>query len=163
MKKFLTIMLMLLVCISVSSCESKQELKVSIGNPFTEVKTIEEAEKLAGFSIDLPKENFVGDSDRQVRVIKDELIEVSYHGLEKWLVIRKALNTGEEDISGDYNEYPDQITNVINGKEFVFKGQDGKINIVNWKDGDYVYSVNINPGGIGVDYDVVAQMLSQTK
>lgn len=163
MKKFLTIILMMLLCIFVSSCESKEEPEVGIGNPFTEVKTIEEAEKLAGFSINLPKETFVDNPDIQIRVIKDELIEVSYHGSEKWIVIRKGLDKGEEDISGDYNEYPEQITNFVNGRDFIFRGQDGKINVVTWKEGDYMYSVNINPGGIGIDYDVVIQILSQIK
>jgi hypothetical protein len=74
-------------------------------NPFIETKTLEEAQKAAGFSITLPKLDTNYDS-LVYRAMEGRMIEVIYldeYGRE-CCRIRKGLNM-EDDISGIYYEY----------------------------------------------------------
>ncbi len=79
---------------------------VSMANPFTEYKTITGVQKAAGFDISLP-DAFEPYENLIYRAIQTQLIEVIYldDNKEEGYRIRKGRNM-EDDISGDYNEYP---------------------------------------------------------
>lgn len=159
MKSIFSLIFGLVFCLMVVSCAKEREISVEIGNPFIEVETLEEAEEIAGFKITLPENYFDESYEKTIRAIEDKFIEIDYRGLDEWIIIRKSLYDGEEDISGDYNEYPEERTELYGDVKALIRGNEGKINVVSWKDGDYVYSININPGGIGIDEQVFYEMV----
>ena len=110
------ILLMLLLCLAVVSCGKKEEVKEEVAevsttqsqdygvpNPFEIVDTLDEAAKIAGFSLEAPTE-YADYNSLVIQAIADDMIEVIYFDAEKThegLRIRKAVGT--DDISGDYN------------------------------------------------------------
>ena len=60
--------------------------------------------------------------------------------------VRKGIGT--EDVSGDYVNYP-EIKNV-NGKSVTMKGQEEKVVLAIWNDGEYSYAVSVEKS-ISVD------------
>lgn len=161
MKKISVLIFSLLCCLIIVSCVKKQETSIEIINPFVEVNTLKEAEEIAGFQLTLPDNFFDESYERKIRAIGNKFIEVDYRGLDEWIIIRKSLYDGEEDISGDYNEYPEERTEVYGDIKVLLRGNEGKINVISWRDGDYVYSVNINPGGIGIDEEILYEITWQ--
>lgn len=159
MKKISVLIFSLLCCLIIVSCGKKQETSIEMRNPFVEVNTLKEAEEIAGFQLTLPGNFFDEGYERRIMAIENKFIEVDYRGLDEWIIIRKSLYDGEEDISGDYNEYPEERTELYGDIKVLLRGNEGKINVVSWKDGDYVYSVNINPGGIGIDKEIFYEMV----
>lgn len=159
MKKIYVLIFSLLCCLVIVSCDKKQETRIEIIDPFIEVNTLKEAEEISGFQLNLPDNFFDESYERKVRAIENKFIEVDYRSLEEWIIIRKSLYDGEGDISGDYNEYPEHRTEIYGDIKVLLRGNEGKINVISWIDGDYVYSVNINPGGIGIDEDIFYEIL----
>ena len=109
MKKFVSLILLhLIMSIFFVGCGKQKIEQVSqtttIGNPWSDWNTIEEAESAIGFSFGFPE--VVADSYDAVsiRTLNDELIEVVYHDDDFEVCVRKRKGEGQ-DISGDYNEY----------------------------------------------------------
>jgi len=132
MKKLL---LLSMLCLAVLSCGKKEEVKEEVAevsttqsqdygvpNPFEIVDTLDEAAKIAGFSL-----------------------EKTHEGLR----IRKA--NGTDDISGDYNEYKEVNVVKVGELEVTEKGNDGNISIATWTDGTYSYSINVDEALLNVD------------
>jgi len=132
MKKLL---LLSMLCLAVLSCGKKEEVKEEVAevsttqsqdygvpNPFEIVDTLDEAAKIAGFSLEAPTEG---------------------------LRIRKA--NGTDDISGDYNEYKEVNVVKVGELEVTEKGNDGNISIASWTDGTYSYSINVDEALLNVD------------
>ena len=90
---------------------------VSMANPFTEYKTITGVQKAAGFDISLP-DAFEPYENLIYRAIQTQLIEVIYldDNKEEGYRIRKGRNM-EDDISGDYNEYPVEDVLTLGSQE----------------------------------------------
>ena len=117
------ILLISLLCLAVVSCGKKEEVKeevaqateasqpadVGVPNPFEIVDTLDEAAKIAGFSLEAPTE-YADYNSLVIQAIADDMIEVIYFDAEKThegLRIRKAVGT--DYISGDYYEYKEKI------------------------------------------------------
>jgi len=129
------ILLMLLLCLAVVSCGKKDEVTdevteasttqaqdYGVPNPFEIVDTLDEAAKIAGFSLEAPTEG---------------------------LRIRKAVGT--DDISGDYNEYKEENVVKVGELEVTEKGNDGNISVASWTDGTYSYSINVDEALLNAD------------
>jgi len=129
------ILLMLLLCLAVVSCGKKDEVTdevteasttqaqdYGVPNPFEIVDTLDEAAKIAGFSL-----------------------EKTHEGLR----IRKAVGT--DDISGDYNEYKEENIVKVGNLEVTEKGNDGNISVASWTDGTYSYSINVDEALLNAD------------
>lgn len=118
-------------------------------NPFTDNDTLEEAEKNAGFSIQVP-EQVQGVSATAFRNLSQELLEVIYYnGDQEVARIRKG--TGRDDISGDYRKYSEVNTEKIGDRNVTLKGNDGKVVLAVWKDGEYSYAVSVDQQGVSLD------------
>lgn len=119
--------------------ESKEV--VGMTNPFTDHDTLKEAEEAAGFQLRTPDE-INGVKAAAFRNLDQELLEVIYlDGETEMARVRKG--TGNEDISGDYNEYSDVKDVDVNGKTVTIKGTaDGYVLAV-WNDGGYAYAVSV--------------------
>ena len=161
MKKIFSLFFVLLICIMMVSCVKTSEGTVQVYRNFIEVNSLSEAEEIVGFGIDID-EKILGDGyEKRIQVIEQKLIEVHYNQLDQWIIIRKALYNGDEDISGDYNEYPKKDTKIVDDIKFITRGSSDEINVVCWKKQGYSYSLNINPGGIGFDDEKVFSIVLQ--
>jgi hypothetical protein len=161
MKKLL---LLSMLCLAVLSCGKKEEVKEEVAevsttqsqdygvpNPFEIVDTLDEAAKIAGFSLETPTE-YADYNSLVIQAIADDMIEVIYFDAEKThegLRIRKA--NGTDDISGDYNEYKEVNVVKVGELEVTEKGNDGNISIATWTDGTYSYSINVDEALLNVD------------
>ena len=94
--------------------EEQASQTATIGNPWSDWNTIEEAESVIGFSFGLPE--VIADSYDAVsiRTLTDKLIEVVYRDDEFEVCVRKQKGEGQ-DISGDYNEYDTCTEENYNG------------------------------------------------
>ncbi len=112
----------------------------STWSPFTDCKSLEEAEEVAGFDISIPDKIEGYDAISYAAMQQDKLIQVDYSKDDnRYICIRKAV--GDEDISGDYNVYKEETRAELDGRQVTFKGNDGKVSLATWTDGDYAYSL----------------------
>ena len=168
------ILLMLLLCLTVVACGKKEEVTeevteasttqtqdYGVPNPYEIVDTLDEAAKIAGFSLETPTE-YADYNSLVIQAIADDMIEVIYFDAEKThegLRIRKA--NGTDDISGDYNEYKEEIVVKLGELEITEKGNDGNISVATWTDGTYSYSINVDEALLNADD--VSNLISNIK
>ena len=159
------ILLISLLCLAIIACGKKEEVKEEVAqatevtqpsdvgapNPYEIVDTLDEAAKIAGFSLEAPTE-YADYNSLVIQAIADDMIEVIYFDAEKThegLRIRKA--NGTDDISGDYNEYKEVNVVKVGELEVTEKGNDGSISVATWTDGTYSYSINVDEAILGSD------------
>ena len=158
MKKLL---LLSMLCLAIIACGKKEEVAqatevsqpadVGVPNPFEIVDTLDEAAKIAGFSLEAPTE-YADYKSIVIQAIADDMIEVIYFDAEKThegLRIRKAVGT--DDISGDYNEYKEENVVKVGELEVTEKGNDGNISVASWTDGTHSYSINVDEALLNAD------------
>ena len=150
------ILLMSVLCLAIIACGKKEETKqetaettnviqkesTQIPNPFVEVKNLDEASKIAGFTLEVP-ETYEDYKKQVIQAIENDMIEVIYVEEEsgyEGLRIRKAKGT--DDISGDYNEYRNVETVKVGDYDVTEKGDEGNIFIATWTDGTYSYAID---------------------
>ena len=112
---------------------------VQIPNPWVDCKTIEDAEKLAGFDFQLP-ETPDGYTLDNISAIENDIIQVIYKKGEAEICIRKAA--GVEDASGDYNTYDTTVTKELDGYDVTLKGNQNEFHLAIWMGEEYAYSVS---------------------
>lgn len=142
---------------------------VLIPDPFEEFSAKEDAEKAAGFTIELP-EAMKGYENVVYRVDADgKLIEVIYSdkdlgedGAVEAYRIRKAV--GADDISGDYYDYSEvnEETNA-DGAAVTLKGNDGKVFVATWVSGEYTYAIDVDLAGLGLTAEEVMNLVNATR
>ena len=161
------VLLMSILCLAIVACGKKEEAKqetvettnveqkqdkpIGMPNPFVEVKTLDEASKIAGFSLEAPSE-YADYKTTLIEAIEDDMIEIIYFDAEKThegLRIRKAVGT--DDISGDYNEYKEENVVKVGELEVTEKGNDGNISVASWTDGTHSYSINVDEALLNAD------------
>lgn len=133
---------------------------VQIPNPFITCSTLKEASDLAGFDFTAPTSTD-GYSYEEISAIENEMAQITYFNADEldgltdeelneidWekvdfsshdLVIRKAA--GDENISGDYNEYPEIYNVTVDDKEVTMKGEDGNVRVATWNIDGYSYAI----------------------
>ena len=169
------ILLMSVLCLAIVACGKKEEAKqetaettnvtqkesTQIPNPFVEVKNLDEASKIAGFSLEVP-ETYEDYKKQVIQAIDDDMIEVIYYdenSEHEGLRIRKAKGT--DDISGDYNEYKDVETVKVGDFEIIEKGSEGNISVATWNDGTYSYAIDVAEASL--TKDTIANLVSNIK
>ena len=169
------ILLMSVLCLAIVACGKKEEAKqetaettnvtqkesTQIPNPFVEVKNLDEASKIAGFSLEVP-ETYEDYKKQVIQAIEDDMIEVIYYdenSEHEGLRIRKAKGT--DDISGDYNEYKDVEIVKVGDFEITEKGSEGSISVATWNDGTYSYA--IDAGEAKLSAEAIANLVSNIK
>lgn len=122
---------------------------IGMPNPFTDNATLEEAEKNAGFSIQVP-DKIGGVSATAFRNLSQEMLEVIYYnGNQEVARIRKSLDN--KDSSGNYVGYSEIRNEKIGGLDVTLKGNDGKVVLAIWNDGAYSYSISVDEQGVSLD------------
>ncbi len=132
-----------------------EEEAVTVGVPYLEMSSLEEAEEAAGFRMTVP-ETVLSDERVSIAVYDGNMIQVTYgteDGTETVCCIRKA--EGTEDISGDYNEYTEVTTKILRGREVTLKGNNGTVSLAVWTADGYSYSVGL------VDRPVTAEEMTE--
>ncbi len=159
------ILLMSVLCLAIIACGKKEETKqetaettnviqkesTQIPNPFVEVKNLDEASKIAGFTLEVP-ETYEDYKKQVIQAIENDMIEVIYLEEEsgyEGLRIRKAKGT--DDISGDYNEYRNVETVKVGDYDVTEKGDEGNIFIATWTDGTYSYAIDVAEASLTKD------------
>jgi hypothetical protein len=117
-----------------------------VANPFVTYQSLEEAEKAAGFALPAP-ESFEGAGRREIAVIDGRIIDVTYLDGEDNRVLTIRKGTGEEDISGDYNEYPQEDVTELEGLSVTVRGDGKRIFLALWQEEGYSYAVSFDKGG----------------
>lgn len=115
-----------------------------LANPFVSCATLEEAEQIAGFALELPAQIPSWVNKTTIRAVDSALIEVTYGGQGRELTVRKGA--GSEDISGDYTVYEHQETVTVDGCPVTIKGTDDQAAVAVWTRGGYTYAVSTAPG-----------------
>ena len=122
-----------------------------IANPFTDTKTLEEAQEIAGFDMQVP-DAAVPYTIVNYRAVEGEMLEIIFRDRkgEEGYRIRKAA--GEDDISGDYNEYAKEKTiRLSDGTKVTLRGdKDDEWSVAVWTaedgEGKDVYSFAVCSG-----------------
>ncbi|SHL00873.1 hypothetical protein SAMN02745136_03882 [Anaerocolumna jejuensis DSM 15929] len=171
MKKLIVIALSAVMALSFAACTNNPPKQISgqaaegdsqqIPNPFKDCKTVAEAEKTAGFTLALPEKIPEGYVQKSIQAIKNDMIQVIYENGKKELLIRKAK--GKEDISGDYNKYSENNTMTVGSLQVSTRGNDGKIKVAAWTDGEYTFAVSVNSEDEGLDNTAISDMISSMK
>lgn len=113
-------------------------------NPYIEYATLQEAADIAGFDLQIPR---LDEYEKAYYVIDEKIIEVTYSkNGDREFFIRKAR--GNEDISGDYNDYSENKNLQIGERNVLLKGDGGNFSLAVWSENDYTYAVTFdNPAG----------------
>ena len=143
MKKLFVMILAAMMIFSAVACgktaDKKEEATgTQIPNPFVNYDSIEEAAKAAGFDITVP-DKVDGYDGKEIQVMNGEMIQIIFVNGEARLFVRKAA--GNDDISGDYNNYAETKTVDIGGSTVTMKGDDGAVQLAIWTNNGYTYAV----------------------
>lgn len=114
----LTVLLMLTGCAAPEQepTETLVEI-VQLANPWADYETLAEAEAAVGFSLNMP-ESLDTFQAEEFRVLNGHLLEVTYRAKDFWVVVRKALGSGQ-DISGVIGEMEKQTVLVYGGRDII--------------------------------------------
>ena len=113
---------------------------VQIPNPFVDCDTLNDAANVAGFDIIVP-DSIDGYEERSITALENDMIQVQYLHGDDQISIRKAA--GEEDCSGDYNEYAESTVVTVGDREVTLKGNNGQVMLAVWTEGGYSYAVGV--------------------
>lgn len=132
---------------------------VGMPNPFTDCQTLEEAEKITGFDFTVP-EQIDRYSQEFIQVMDKSMIQVFFKSGEDEILVRKAVSEGDaaKDISGDYRDYAFTETLSLDNREFTLKGNDDKIYVVTWTEGDSCFSIGADAG---LSRDMVKELVNE--
>lgn len=140
-----------------------QEEKIGMPNPFTEVKSLKEAEKKTGIKMTAPKKIKGYDEISYEIVKKDKFIQVNYsNDDDNSIIIRKAET--KKDVSGDYNKYKNTKKVTVKSYKVKLQGNGKTYSLATWTKGKYSYSVGIyNENKEGVSLKQIKNIIGQVK
>lgn len=121
------------------------ENNVQIPNPFIPYESIDAAKQALSFTPSVPSYIPNGYDIDEISVIGNDFLQIIYRNDgDKTIYYRTAV--GNEDISGDYNNYSETKTVVINGNDVTIKGNDRLYHNAYWFEGDNAFSLYSNNG-----------------
>ena len=170
MKKMIVYAMVAMMAFSICACGSKgdankrgdQNTSVAedsqqIPNPWQDCDSITDAQKNVGFDMNVPDK--VGDyTQAWIQTMDKEMIQVDYTSGKDELMIRKAASN--DDPSGDYNAYNKEETVNVGDLSVTMKGNDDRMNLAVWNDGEYSYSVYASAG---MSQEMLAEIVSQVQ
>lgn len=145
LRKIFSFAMCAVMALSLAACGNDKPTNSNDGgdrppDPFTEYQTLEEAEKEAKFTLNLPQ-SITGYSDPVYRLDKEGgLLEVVFENGEESITFRKV--SGDGDISGNYNDFSEKNEVELDGTVITMKGTDGKVNVAVWSKDGYAYSID---------------------
>lgn len=157
MKKILAILVILTATLTFTGCTNESEPDIiGMPNPWSDCNdNLAQAAKIAGFKFPLILSNY------SVRAMKD-MIEITYPLDEFRSVTVRKSSTNYDNLSGDYNNYPDNKEVVIKGGVHIkIRGDKDKIYVMDMAASSGYYSARC-PQGMTMKevegiYDVIAE------
>ena len=157
MKKTVALLLAALLTVSFAACSQKTSdsktpndtENVQIPNPWVDCATLDEAARIAGFDISIPGK-FDGYPNKVIQAIEKSTIQVLYYdgdpAAENSSMVMVRKGTGNEDISGDYNTYPEKETIQMHGADIQLRGDNGLVYSAIWTLDGYSFAINADKG-----------------
>lgn len=140
-----------------------QEEKTGMPNPFTEVKSLKEAEKKTGIKMTAPKKIKGYDKISYEIVKKDKFIQVNYSNDDDNSIIIRKVET-KKDVSGDYNKYKNTKKVTVKSYKVKLQGNGKTYSLATWTKGKYSYSVGIyNENKEGMRLKQIKNIIGQVK
>lgn len=122
-----------------------------VANPWVDCSSLEEVESHAGFSFSVP-ESLDGYGPRILQAVDGETAQAMYEDLDDLddpsvpvACIRKSLGEGE-DVSGDYEDYPDSKTIEVGGIEVALRGAERSWHVATWSNDGFSYAITLSDG-----------------
>ena len=134
----------------------EEEAATQIANPFIDCASAAEASELAGFDVTFP-ESVPGYTGRFYQAIKGELAQCFYGTEDNKVLIRKGV--GDEDLSGDYNDYADETTVTVGDVVVTERGSDGLVYVAIWTRDGYSFAIDADEG---LEPTVIEQLVAAT-
>ncbi len=135
----------LVITVTLGIVLTKKDDKTMAVNPMEQVITTGEAEELTGYPLTVP-ESFMESRKTELFVYNGQMTEVNYVDRKGEIVLTVRKAPGDEDISGNYNEYDKTDRIEAGGTVYTLKGNKGMINLVLFTRDGYSYSVDCAPG-----------------
>ena len=123
----------------------QEQPQTGVANPFVDCETAYDAAQLAGFDVNFP-ESVQGYSERAYRAIEGQMAQCFYIEGEQRVLVRKAVDDGSGDISGDYGEYSDVATVTVGDVEVTEKGDGELVYVAIWSKGGYLFAIDADAG-----------------
>lgn len=114
------------------------------GNPFAEAASLDELYKDAGYTFKMPYTLPDGYSLSGCALIDGTLVQITYDNGTDTILYRTEKSS--EDISGDYNTYPNTVTVDVNGVTADARGYSGKYYSAVWQEGESSYAIGSTGG-----------------
>ena len=142
--------------------EGQEDQAIGMPNPFTEVKSLKEAMKLAGIKLTIPKTIKGYDKISYQAIKEDKFIQVYYRKDDNnYIVVRKAVS--KKNISGDYTKYKNTKKVTVKGNKVKLQGNGKTYSLVTWAKGKYSFSVGIHNDGKGMSLKEIKSIIGQVK
>ena len=142
--------------------EGQEDQAVGMPSPFTELKSLKEAIKLAGIKLTIPKTIKGYDKISYQAIKKDKFIQINYRkGDDNYIVVRKAVS--KKDISGDYTKYKNTKKVTVKGNKIKLQGNGKTYSLATWTKGKYSFSVGIYNDGKGMSLKEIKNIIGQVK
>lgn len=104
---------------------SKSDLSLSVGFEVKEIKNV---------PFDVEKIQYIS--------YWKDLAQIIYSGKDNSITFK--MSQGNEDISGDYNEYEETKTYAVDSNSIILKGSNGLYNLAVWKDDKFSYALQLD-------------------
>lgn len=141
-----------------SDAGESEEPQATVANPFIDCASASEAAELAGFSVTFP-EAVPGYSKRHYQAIEGEMAQCFYSEGDDRVLIRKAVDDGSGDISGDYNDYSVENDVTIGDVTVTERGDGNLVYVAIWTKDGYLFAIDADKG---LNAEAVEDLVSAT-
>ena len=121
-----------------------EESETMIANGMVEVTSKEELSEAVGFPVKSAQSLPFFPQSIYYTSYWGDMAQIDYANGGSTACFRQSL--GEEDNSGDWNEYPAQESLTVNGCAVTLKGERDSYTLGIWSDGTYSYSLSLSAG-----------------
>ena len=126
------------------SSPTPEESETTIANGMVEVTSKEELSEAVGFPVKSAQSLPFFPQSIYYTSYWGEMAQIDYENGGSTACFRQSL--GEEDNSGDWNEYPVKESFTVNGCAVTLKGERDSYTLGIWSDGTYSYSLSLSAG-----------------
>lgn len=121
-----------------------EESETMIANGMVEVTSRDELSEAVGFPVKSAQSLPFFPQSIYYTSYWGDMAQIDYENGGSTACFRQSL--GEEDNSGDWNEYPAQESLTVNGCAVTLKGEADSYTLAIWQDGTYSYSLSLSAG-----------------
>lgn len=127
-----------------SASQSGNSTAAELPNPIVSYDTLEKAVEALGFSVRTPQWMPDGYTQSRIEVIGGTMLQLAYSKSEDDTITYRVAK-GEEDISGDYNEYANEATIEAAGITVTARGdQEEMLSVATWQADGLTYSLGFD-------------------